>query len=158
MIDKTIDDYIKGLKEEYNTLEKFLPVVAQNIKYITCATHPCQFSHPNANQDKKSRITPIVFLGSYSADGYLKSGNVKSQRRIDMYGSASYATIMKFLALSMSNGKSVLDNIKEGTPESTELLTFSEHSADMLREQLDVLNKSHNDGTHITSSKIKQVR
>ena len=27
MIDKAIDDYIKGLKEEYNTLEKFIPIV-----------------------------------------------------------------------------------------------------------------------------------
>ena len=157
MIDKAIDDYIKGLKEEYNTLEKFIPIVVKNVKHITCATHPCQFSHPYANQDKNFRITPIVFFGSYSSDGYVRSGNVKSERSIDMYGSAGYAAIMKFLALTMSNGKSVLDNINEGTPEAIELLALSGDSADKLREQFSVLNQSRNNEAHITSSKIKQV-
>ena len=157
MIDKAIDDYIKGLKEEYNTLEKFIPIVVKNIKHITCATHPCQFSHPYANQDKNFRITPIVFFGSYSSDGYVRSGNVKSERSIDMYGSAGYAAIMKFLALTMSNGKSVLDNINEGTPEAIELLALSGDSADKLREQFSVLNQSRNNEAHITSSKIKEL-
>lgn len=157
MIDKAIDDYIKGLKEEYNTLEKFIPKVAKDIKYITLATHPCQFSHPYANQDKKYRITPIVFFGSYSADGYVRSGNVKSERSIDMYGSASYAPTMKFLALTMSNGKSVLDNIKEGTLEAIELLALYGDYGDMLREEFKVLMQSKNNDAHITSSKIKQV-
>ena len=138
MIDKAIDDYIKGLKEEYNTLEKFIPIVVKNVKHITCATHPCQFSHPYANQDKNFRITPIVFFGSYSSDGYVRSGNIKSERSIDMYGSAGYAAIMKFLALTMSNGKSVLDNINEGTPEAIELLALSGDSADKLREQFTI--------------------
>lgn len=92
MIDKAIDDYIKGLKEEYNTLEKFIPIVVKNIKHITCATHPCQFSHPYANQDKNFRITPIVFFGSYSSDGYVRSGNVKSERSIDMLTSQDFNT------------------------------------------------------------------
>lgn len=157
MIDKTIDDYIKGLKEEYNTPEKFIPKVAKEVKHITCATHPSQFSHPYANQDKNFRITPIVFFGSYSDDGYVRSGNVKSERSIDMYGSAAYATIMKFLALTMSNGMSVLDNIKEGTPEAKALLALSGDSGDKLREQLSFLIQPRSNDAHITSSKIKQV-
>lgn len=157
MIDKTIDDYIKGLKEEYNTPEKFMPKVAKEVKHITCATHPSQFSHPYANQDKNFRITPIVFFGSYSDDGYVRSGNVKSERSIDMYGSAAYATIMKFLVLTMSNGMSVLDNIKEGTPEAKALLALSGDSDDKLREQFSVLIQPRSNDAHITSSKIKQV-
>lgn len=157
MIDKTIDDYIKGLKEEYNTPEKFIPKVAKEVKHITCATHPSQFSHPYANQDKNFRITPIVFFGSYSDDGYVRSGNVKSERSIDMYGSAAYATSMKFLALTMSNGMSVLDNIKEGTPEAKALLALSGDSGDKLREQLSFLIQPRSNDAHITSSKIKQV-
>ncbi len=157
MIDKTIDDYIKGLKEEYNTPEKFIPKVAKEVKHITCATHPSQFSHPYANQDKNFRITPIVFFGSYSDDGYVRSGNVKSERSIDMYGSAAYATSMKFLALTMSNGMSVLDNIKEGTLEAKALLALSGDSGDKLREQLSFLIQPRSNDAHITSSKIKQV-
>lgn len=157
MIDKTIDDYIKGLKEEYNTPEKFIPKVAKEVKHITCATHPSQFSHPYANQDKNFRITPIVFFGSYSDDGYVRSGNVKSERSIDMYGSAAYATSMKFLALTMSNGMSVLDNIKEGTLEVKALLALSGDSGDKLREQLSFLIQPRSNDAHITSSKIKQV-
>ena len=156
MIDKAIYDFISGLKEELNTPEKFIPNVALNAKYITCATHPCQFSHPYANQDKNFKITPIVFFGSASADGYIRSGNIKSKRNIDMYGSAGYATIMKFLATPMSNGKTVLDNIREDTPEGKELLSSSGNSATELREQILQVFKPCKD-THVTSSKIKQV-
>lgn len=156
MIDKTIKDYISGLKEDYNTPETFIPMAAQHARQITCATHPCQFSHPYANQDKNSKITPIVFFGSSSADGYVRTGNVKSERTIDMYGSAGYATTMKFLALKMNNGKTVLDNIREDTPEAKELLASSGHSPEELREQfLEVFKPLGN--THVTSSKIKQV-
>ena len=133
------------------------------IDYILCeAKMPRDFAFAenylfSANQDKNFRITPIVFFGSYSDDGYVRSGNVKSERSIDMYGSAAYATSMKFLALTMSNGMSVLDNIKEGTPEAKALLALSGDSGDKLREQLSFLIQPRSNDAHITSSKIKQV-
>ena len=73
-----------------------------------------------------------------------------------MYGSAGYAAIMKFLALTMSNGKSVLDNINEGTPEAIELLALSGDSADKLREQFSVLNQSRNNEAHISPTASEQ--
>ncbi len=157
MIDKSILDYIKGLKnEKINSPEKFIPSAAQNAKHITCTTHPCQFSHPFANQDKDHKVTPIIFPGTASSDGYVRSGNIKSKYSFDMYGSAGYVPIMKFLAMTMSNGKTVLDNIKDNTPEGKELLNSSGQSADELREQfMEIFHNNSN--THITSSKIKQV-
>ena len=154
MIDKTVDDFIKKQKK-HNTPETFIAKAAENAEYVTCSTHPCQFSHPYANQDKKLRITPIVFFGKYSPDGYVRSGNVKTQNCFDMYGSASFAATMKFLTLQMSNGRSVLENIKDNTVEGKELLKASGKDLESLRENfLKVFKQSD---SQITSSKIKQV-
>lgn len=141
MIDKAIDDYIKRFKED---------IVAENVKNITCATHPSKFSHPHAKQDENFGITPIVFFGSYSADGYVRSGNVKSERRIDMCGDAKYAKFMK-------SHLSDLDNIMKETSEAKAQLALTRDSANKLREQFSVLNHSRSNDAHITSSKIKQV-
>jgi CRISPR-associated protein Csy1 len=158
MIDETIKNYIKGQKK-LNTPELFIPDAAEKAKHITCATHPCQFSHPYANQDKNFKITPVVFYGAQSDDGYMRSGNVKSEQRIDMYGSAGFAAVMKFLALNMSNGKTVLENISDNTPEANELLSSSGRPAVELREQfLEVFKgDKQSENTQVTSSKIKQV-
>ena len=156
MISATIKDYINEQKK-LNGSDLFISDAAEKAKYITCVTHPCQFSHPKAN--KPCTITPIVFYGAQSDDGYMRSGNVKSEQRIDMYGSAGFAAVMKFLALNMSNGKTVLENISDNTPEANELLSSSGRPADELREQfLEVFKgDKQSENTQVTSSKIKQV-
>lgn len=155
MIDKNIEDFIRGLKK-LNTPEEFITYAADNAKKITCATHPSQFSHPYANRDKKFKITPIFFCGNYSEDGYVRSGNVKTKCNFDMYGSAAFATVMKFLALTMSNNKTVLENIKEGSEEAKELLAKSGKDVNQIRSQfLEAFKNS--DTEQVTSSKIKQV-
>ena len=67
--------------------------------------------------------------------------------------------IQKFLALNMSNGKTVLENISDNTPEANELLSSSGRPADELREQfLEVFKGGkQSENTQVTSSKIKQV-
>ena len=144
------NDKIKDL------IKKFILNAAENAKNISYATHPCQFSHPRANSDKKFKVTPVWFCGNFSVDGYLRSGNVKSGFKFDMYGSASYNPIMAFLSLSMCNGKSVLENIKDNTNEGRELLSEIEKNIDELRNQfLDDTKKIDTDC--VTSSQIKQV-
>lgn len=155
MIDKNIDEFIRGQKER-KTLEEFIPDAAQKACYITCTTHPYQFSHPSANQDKNNRITPIMFSGKLSGDGYVRSGNVKSDREYDMHSDAKLCPVRDFLALPMLNGKTVLENIMDDTAEARELLESSGKSADELRNQFMTVFKA-NDGNQITSTKIKQV-
>lgn len=154
MIDKNIDDFIKNQKK-LNTPNEFITDAATKAKYITCATHPCQFSHPYANQDKKNKVTPIVFFGSYKADGYVRSGNVKVGRNIDMYGSASYAGVMNFLTQLMCNNKTVLQNIIDNTEIAKELLKSSGQPVETIRNEFLSVIKPQN-GPQITSSKIKQ--
>ena len=72
-----------------------------------------------------------------------------------MYGSAGFATVMKFLSLPMGNEKSVLENIKDNTQEAKELLSVSGMDADELREQFLTVFKPVKQ--QVTSSKIKQI-
>ena len=130
-----------------NLIKKFILNAAENAKNISYATHPCQFSHPSANSDKKFKVTPVCFL---------RSGTVKSCFKFDMYGSASYNPIMAFLSLSMCNGKSVLENIKDNTNEGRELLSEIEKNIDELRNQFLGITKKI-DADCVTSSQIKQV-
>lgn len=155
MIDKNIDDFIRNQKK-LNTPKEFISDAANKAKYITCATHPCQFSHPSANQDKKLKPTPIIFTGKYKADGYVRSGNVKTRRNFDLYGDAKYATVKNFLTQTMSNGRTVLENIRENTDEAKTLLKVSGQPEDTIRDQF--LNVFKTQETYqITSSKIKQI-
>ena len=155
MIDKSILEFIAGLSK-LNTCSQFIPYAAEKAKYVTCSTHPCAFSHPSANQDKKLKITPIVYIGVPAADGYVRSGNVRTSQKFDMYGSAGFVPIMKFLCVQMSNGRTVLENIKDDTAEAKELLASSGQNPEILRQQF-MAAFSASDGQQITSSKIKQV-
>ena len=94
MISKEVLDFINE-----NELSKtFIDDAAKKAKAINCATHPYSFSHPQpfTASDKKV-LSHIVFQGRRTEDGYVRSGNVKVSRPLDLSGNAGDAKIWKFL-------------------------------------------------------------
>ena len=140
------NDKIKDL------IKKFILNAAEISKNISCATHPCKFSNPDVNKE----TSPVWFLGNFSADGYVRTGNVKSSFKFDLCGSATYNPKMGFFDVSMSNGKSVLENIIDNTKEGKELLSVAEKNTEELRNRFLSVFKNI-DVDCVTSSKIKQV-
>ena len=86
----------------------------------------------------------------------MRTGNVKSSFKFDLCGSATYNPKMGFFDVSMSNGKSVLENIIDNTKEGKELLSVAEKNTEELRNRFLSVFKNI-DVDCVTSSKIKQV-
>ena len=155
MISKEVLDFINE-----NELSKtFIDDAAKKAKAINCATHPYSFSHPQpfTASDKKV-LSHIVFQGRRTEDGYVRSGNVKVSRPLDLSGNAGDAKIWKFLMLKLSNGFTILENLRDRTPEAYELLQMDGRSKDDAIKLMDDFSLMFEQSdSQVTSSRIKQV-
>lgn len=87
------------------SLEQWLPDAAKRGSQLSMVSHPSKFSHPSA------KTSNILVSAQLRSDGYLRSGNVDYQ--LDVFGNAAAMDVYKFLMISLSNGKTVLENLEQ---------------------------------------------
>jgi CRISPR-associated protein Csy1 len=138
--------------EEIFALENWLPNAARRAGQISLSTHPVTFSHPSARKNKNGYASAIVATGKFSADGFLRTGNVQVEP--DALGNAAALDVHKFLTLVMQDGNTLLQHLQKESELAKQLLGFCAEPDAVRQGFLDVL--ASNDEI-VTSSKIKQV-
>lgn len=157
MIDPVIDEFFA---EENIVKEEWLPKAAKAAGSRAFTTHPSKFSHPDTGVGKKNvanqtYVTPVIFGSKGASDGFLRSGNAITEEGTETIGDAAALKIDRFLKLEMTDGKTVLQHIKEETDIAKELLDIQTEKYVTLRKGF--LEIVRNDAAFSTSSKIKQV-
>ncbi len=85
--------------------EQWLPDAAKRGSQLSMVSHPSKFSHPSA------KTSNILVSAQLRGDGYLRSGNVGYQ--LDVFGNAAAMDVYKFLMISLSNAKTVLESLEQ---------------------------------------------
>ena len=145
--------------EEEFSLEKWLPKAASRVSSRAISTHPSKFSHTSTGVGEKNRknftyVTPIIFQGIRTNDGYLKSGNVDSLQR-DSLGNAAELDVEEFLYIPLSDGLTLVDHLIRDSETAKSILAIESEKYEVLKEGFLKLVASSVEA--ITSSKIKQV-
>jgi len=186
MLDKEIENFFAKLKENWKrkkikpamttevkeqlieeceshySLGNWLSYAATNATKRAFSSHPSKFTHPDigaseTNIKKKTYVSPIVYLGNFENDGYIKTGNVLGIS-LDSTGNGTevgrVGEIGAFLSLSLDDGKRLFKHLQEDTEKAKELLSLSVEPYGDLKSGLLSMIK---DVTAQTSSKIKQV-
>lgn len=126
------------------------------------ASHPSKFSHPDTgvgktNSKKGTFVSPIIFEGSYRADGFFRTGNVFDVE-LDSVGDSGALKIESFLKLKMdSDGRALFDHLLDDTEVAQEFYGFSGLDSERLKSLLLAGIAKAKDGSVSTNSKIKQV-
>ena len=97
------------------SLAQWLPDAARRAGHLSMVSHPSKFSHPSA------KTSAVIAQSSLQADGYVRTGNVNYP--LDVFGSAASIDVYKFLALSLSDGKTVLEHLEQETALAQQLLS-----------------------------------
>ena len=97
------------------SLAQWLPDAARRAGHLSMVSHPSKFSHPSA------KTSAVIAQASLQADGYVRTGNVNYP--LDVFGSAAVIDVYKFLALSLSDGKTVLEHLEQETALAQQLLS-----------------------------------
>ncbi|MBP6553870.1 MAG: type I-F CRISPR-associated protein Csy1 [Vitreoscilla sp.] len=97
------------------SLAQWLPDAARRAGHLSMVSHPSKFSHPSA------KTSAVIAQASLQADGYVRTGNVSYP--LDVFGSAAAIDVYKFLALSLSDGKTVLEHLEQETALAQQLLS-----------------------------------
>ena len=142
--------------EKECSLENWLIEASKKAGEISLSTHPCKFSHPSIGSgNKNEKITPVIFKGQPAKDGYLRSGQIETKP--DALVNAAYIPVYKFLHLKMSDGKTLLEHIKEN--ETTPLEVFEGGAISTSYEELrqGILKIEEGSEFQVTNSRIKQV-
>jgi len=151
------EDEVRELEEEGDkkfSKEHWLPDAAKRAGQMSISSHPCTFSHPSARKNKNGYATSVIAKASPSSDGYLRTGNVAAEE--DALGNAAVLDVYKFLTLTMQDGSSLLEHIKNDSELAKSLLTTQSESYESLKTGLLAIT-SNGKTESITSSKIKQV-
>ena len=97
------------------SLAQWLPDAARRAGHLSMVSHPSKFSHPSA------KTSAVIAQASLQADGYVRTGNVNYP--LDVFGSAASIDVYKFLALPLSDGKTVLEHLEQETALAQQLLS-----------------------------------
>ena len=97
------------------SLAQWLPDAARRAGHLSMVSHPSKFSHPSA------KTSAVIAKASLQADGYVRTGNVNYP--LDVFGSAASIDVYKFLALPLSDGKTVLEHLEQETALAQRLLS-----------------------------------
>lgn len=135
------------------SLDNWLPHAAKRARQMSMSTHPCTFSHPSARKNKNGTFTSIIANAEYKADGFLRTGNSKTDT--DALGNAAALDVYKFLSLVTQTGETLLEHIEQDSDLAKSLLTINSESYDALKSNFLMIAKS--DESAVTSSKVKQV-
>ena len=140
-----IQEIINNAQIEFS-FENWITAKSRNAYQIKISTHPSKFSHPDA------KTSNIYFFGTQKNDGFLRSGNINSE--FDVFGNAAQMDISKFLNLD-SNGKTILDHIKNQSDEFKEVFNIENIGFEKIRN--DFLSVIEISKSQFTSSKVKQI-
>lgn len=157
MIDPVIEEFFQ--KQKINK-EEWLVKNAKRARSRAFSTHPSTFSHPDTGVGKKNRrnttyVTPVKCRSKRAPDGFVRSGNVKTEEFDETLGDAAALKIDSFLKLKMTDGKTILQHIKNETELAKNLLSNQTETYESLRK--DFLEIIKPVSKNATSSKIKQV-
>lgn len=156
------DELIKECDDFYN-LKHWIPFAAENAIKRALSSHPSKFSHPDVgasmtNVKKRTYVSPIIFEGEYSNDGFLLTGNVKNVD-LDSTGNGAevgaIGEIGALLSLKLTDGRRFFKHLEENSFEAKKLLDIDDIEYKTLRNGLLAMVKQ--DENMVTSSKIKQV-
>ncbi|EKF9399431.1 type I-F CRISPR-associated protein Csy1 [Vibrio cholerae] len=139
--------------EQNFLLDNWLPDAAKRAGQISVASHPCTFSHPSARKNKNGYVSSIIAKNKPRIDGFLRSGNVSVEP--DALGNAAALDVYKFLSLEMSDQRSLLVHIEQGSELARQLLDIASCEYQALRDGF--LKMVDSDQASVSSSKIKQV-
>jgi CRISPR-associated protein Csy1 len=157
MLDPAIEAFFT---ERKLTKEDWLPKAAQIAGSRAFATHPSKFSHPDTGIGKKNKqnqtyVSPVKCCAKKIADGFLRSGNAKTEEDMETLGDAAALKVDSFLKLRMADGNNLLEHIKFETDLARKLLDIQSETYDSLRKGFLEIIKPASEA--VTSSKIKQV-
>jgi CRISPR-associated protein Csy1 len=147
---------IKQAGEEKFSLDTWLPDAAKRAGQVKFTTHPCTFSHPSSRKNNNGYVTSVIAKKSYSKDGFLRTGNVRTELEIDALGNAAALDVHAFVSLKMEDGKTLLEHIDENSVVAKEVLSIATESYESLRNGF-LAMKHTIEKQQITSSKIKQI-
>lgn len=157
MIDPAIDDFFSETKL---LRETWLPKAAKIAGSRAFTTHPSKFSHPDTgvgikNKKNQTYVTPVIYCAKKASDGFLRSGNAKTEENNETVGDAAALKIDRFLKLRVADGRTLLEHIKFETDLARKLLNIQTETYDSLRKGfLAIIDQA---SENATSSKIKQV-
>lgn len=140
--------------------EDWLPKAAKIAGSRAFSTHPSKFSHPDTgvgikNKKNQTYVTPVICCAKKTNDGFLRSGNVKTEEGNETVGDAAALKVDSFLKLRMADGNTLLEHIRSETDLARRLLNIQSETYDSLRKGfLAIINPVSGNAT---SSKIKQV-
>jgi CRISPR-associated protein Csy1 len=137
----------QGAHEEF-LLENWLPGAAKRANQLSMVSHPIKFSHPSA------KTSSIIADGKRSADGFLRTGNASC--KLDVFGNAAALDVFKFLSLTLSDGKTILEHLENPTEKITNDLNISSVTFEEIRAGFLSIKKM-NEMPLTTSSIVKQV-
>lgn len=139
--------------EQNFSLSNWLPDAAKRAGQISISSHPCTFSHPSARKNKNGYVSSVIAKNRAQSDGFLRSGNVSVE--VDALGNAAALDVYKFLSLEMTDKRSLLTHIEQGSELAQGLLTQPNTDYQTLREGF--LKMIDTDPEATSSSKVKQV-
>ena len=139
---------IKQMAEEAFDIETWLPSAAERSTQLSMVSHPGKFSHPSA------KTSSVIASCKHKNDGFVRTGNTESE--LDVFGNAAALDVYKFLSLSMQNGKTVLENLEDNTPEVKKQFSLKTTSFDEIHSGLLAIKKE-SVTSYQTSAKVKQV-
>lgn len=132
-------------KDEYN-LKNWLLYCAKNASGVSMTTHPCKYSHPDA------QTTPIYFNNKVDNKGFIQSSTSNSTDVL--FSTAAYMPIYSFLKLILIDGKDILEHLLDDSEVVRQQFSIVD-DYELLKTQL--LEVISTDTNTITSEKVKQV-
>jgi CRISPR-associated protein Csy1 len=137
---------IENLAFEEYKLENWLLTCAKNAHGISLTTHPCKFSHPDANS------STVYFKSDKKNIGFLHTSNEESEDVL--FSTAAYMPIYSFLKLKLSDGMELLEHLDN----NTEIIKSQFCQLDDYESvRVSLLKVKENDSEVYTDEKIKQV-
>lgn len=107
---KTREKYIDEVTEKYSLANWFDNVLKKAKPNVT--THPAKFTNAKIDTD-----TSQIFLGHHECDGYIKTGNVNLQNRVDVSGNSATNTVIyeiyELLEINLPDNYTVADKFKQ---------------------------------------------
>jgi CRISPR-associated protein Csy1 len=155
------ESLIKECDSHYS-LSHWLSYASNGAIKRALSSHPSKFTHPDAgasetNIKKKTYVSPVIYLGNFENDGFLKTGNVIGIN-LDSTGNGaevgSIGEIGSFLSLTLADGKRFFEHLRENSEQARDILSYCTEPYDDLKAGLLSMIK---DTEPQTSSKIKQV-
>jgi len=132
-------------KEEFS-LKNWLLYCAKNASGVSMTTHPCKYSHPDA------QTTPIYFNNKIDNKGFVQS--YLSSNTDVLFSTAAYMPIYSFLKIVLEDGKDILDHlIRDSDLVRKQFSIIDDY--ELLKSQL--LEVISTNTEVITSEKVKQV-